>query len=76
MRIKNKKWMTGLLALAAVAGYVINGQAQSVDSLLDKLVDKGVLTVTEAKELREEVDKDFDKAYSAKSGMPEWVTAR
>lgn len=75
MRIKNKKWTTSLLALAAVAGCVINGRAQSVDSLLDKLVDKGVLSVSEANELREEVDKDFDKAYSAKSGMPEWVSA-
>ena len=65
----------GLVAIAAVAGYVINGQAQSVDSLLDKLVDKGVLTVKEANELRDETDKDFTKAYSAKSGMSEWVSA-
>lgn len=65
----------GLVAIAAVAGYVINGQAQSVDSLLDKLVDKGVLTVKEANELREESDKDFTKAYAAKSGMSDWVTA-
>jgi hypothetical protein len=58
-----------------VAGYCINGSAQSVDSLLDKLVDKGVLSVKEAQDLREESDKDFTKAYSAKSGMPEWVSA-
>jgi hypothetical protein len=43
--------------------------------LLDKLVEKGVLTVKEANELKEETDKDFTKAYQAKSGMPEWVTA-
>lgn len=73
--MKNKKRMIGLVAIAAVAGYCINGQAQSVDSLLDKLVDKGVLSVKEANELREESDKDFSKAYSAKSGMPEWVSA-
>ena len=75
MRIKKQKWTTSLLALAAVAGYVINGQAQSVDTLLDKLVDKGILTVKEANELREESDKDFSKAYSAKSGMSDWVSA-
>lgn len=75
MRLKNQNWKVSLLALAAVAGYVINGQAQSVDTLLDKLVDKGVLTVKEANDLRAEADKDFDKAYSAKSGMPEWVSA-
>ena len=73
--MKKQKWTMGLVAIAAVAGYVINGSAQSVDSLLDKLVDKGVLSVKEANELREESDKDFSKAYSAKSGMPEWVSA-
>ena len=65
----------GLVAIAAVAGYCINGHAQSVDSLLDKLVDKGVLSVKEANDLREDSDKDFSKAYSAKSGMPDWATA-
>jgi len=73
--MKKQKMTAGLLAIAAVAGYVINGHAQSVDSLLDKLVDKGVLTVNEANDLREESDKDFTKAYAAKSGMSDWVTA-
>ncbi len=73
--MKKNHLKAGLLATAAVAAFVINGRAQSVDSLLDKLVDKGVLTVTEANELREESDKDFTKAYAAKTGMPEWVSA-
>ena len=73
--MKNKKLKMGLVAIAAVAGYCINGHAQSVDSLLDKLVDKGVLSVKEANDLREDSDKDFSKAYSAKSGMPDWATA-
>lgn len=73
--MKNKKLKMGIVAIAAVAGYCINGSAQSVDSLLDKLVDKGVLSVKEASDLREESDKDFSKAYSAKSGMPDWVSA-
>jgi len=72
---KYKLKKAGLLATAAVAAFVINGRAQSVDSLLDKLVDKGILTVKEAQELRTESDKDFDKAYATKTGMPEWVTA-
>src|SRR4030095_2998330 len=49
--------------------------AQSADALLDKLVDKGILTPTEAKELREEADKDFTRAFQAKMGMPDWVTS-
>jgi hypothetical protein len=60
-------------AASALSG--INAYAQSADALLDKLVDKGIITVKEAEELRQQSDKDFTKAYSAKSGMPEWVTA-
>src|SRR6266704_6258192 len=50
-------------------------KAQSADALIDKLVEKGILTVKEANELREESDKNFSQAYSVKSGMPDWVTA-
>jgi hypothetical protein len=53
----------------------MNAQAQSSDALLDKLVDKGIITVKEADDLRHQSDKDFAKAYAAKSGMPDWVTA-
>lgn len=48
---------------------------QSSDALLDKLVEKGILSVKEANTLREESDKDFNKAYSMKSGMPDWVSS-
>lgn len=64
-----------LLAAAAAVAFLGSSHAQSVDALLDKLVDKGVLTVKEAQELRVESDKDFTKAYAAKSGMSEWVSA-
>ncbi len=60
---------------AAIAFTASSAQAQSADALIDKLVDKGVLTVDEAQSLRDEADKDFTKAYSAKSGLPEWATA-
>src|SRR6266496_4508923 len=73
--MKKQKLSVGLLVAAAEMAFALNGPAQSVDALLDKLVDKGILTVKEADELREETDKDFTKAYAAKSGMPEWVTA-
>lgn len=49
--------------------------AQSADALIDKLVDKGILTVKEANDLREEADKNFTQAYSTKSGLPDWVTS-
>src|SRR2546426_11964211 len=73
--MKKLKLASALLAIMAGMTLVSMARAQSVDSLLDKLVDKGILTLQEAKDLREEADKDFTKAYSAKSGMPEWVTA-
>ena len=45
------------------------------DALLDKLVEKGILTTGEAKTLRAEADKDFTTAYAAKSGLPDWVSS-
>jgi hypothetical protein len=50
-------------------------RAQSSDALLNKLVEKGILTQAEAKQLKAESDKDFTAAYAAKTGMPEWVTS-
>ena len=65
--------------LAALLGAGIGGgqlaHGQSADALLDKLVEKGVLTSDEANKLRDESDKNFNTAYAAKSGMPDWVTA-
>lgn len=49
--------------------------AQSSDALIDKLVEKGILSVKEANDLREESDKGFQQSYSVKSGMPEWVNS-
>jgi hypothetical protein len=63
---------TGLLVAGALASHA---QAQSSDAIIDKLVDKGILTVDEANELKDEADKNFTAAYSVKSGMPDWVTA-
>ena len=52
----------------------INVQAQSADALLNKLVEKGILSKQEADELRKEADKGFAKGYQVKSGLPDWVT--
>src|SRR4051812_40331957 len=67
-----KTIIIGVIAAIASRGSI---QAQSADALIDKLVDKGILTVKEANELREESDKGFNTAYSVKSGMLDWVTA-
>jgi hypothetical protein len=52
-----------------------NSQGQSADALLDKLVEKGILTTKEANDLKREADQNFTKAYQVKSGMPDWVTS-
>jgi Putative porin len=76
MKIKKQKatklaMFAGAAALAALAP---QARAQSSDALIDKLVDKGILTVDEAKDLRVEADKDFKTALQAKTGMPDYVT--
>ncbi len=62
---------TGAAALMSLAP---QSQAQSSDALIDKLVDKGILTVKEAQDLRDEADKNFTTAFQTKTGMPDWVT--
>jgi hypothetical protein len=74
-----KKNNTTKLALcagaAALAALAPQAHAQSADALIDKLVDKGILTVDEAKDLRDQSDNDFKTAFQSKMGMPDWVTS-
>jgi hypothetical protein len=71
----NKLSLAAAAVAATLASTSATALAQSADALIDKLVDKGVLTVKEANDLREEADKNFATAYSAKSGMPDWVSS-
>jgi len=73
---KSKRFTWAALGAALLtAGLLMpSAHAQSSDALLDKLVDKGLLTVKEAQELREQADDGFNKAFQAKTGMPEWVS--
>jgi hypothetical protein len=65
---------------AALTAFTVQSHAQtSVDALLNKLEQKGVLTVDEARELKSEnatnsVD-DFNKALGAKFPMPDWISS-
>ncbi|MEY2408637.1 MAG: hypothetical protein QOF48_1307 [Verrucomicrobiota bacterium] len=67
--------VTALTALA----FPGNASAQSSDALLNKLVDKGVLTSKEAEDLRKETQRDAGKETAkmqpSKIGLPDWVTA-
>jgi hypothetical protein len=59
---------------AALTAFTSQSHAQSSDALIEKLVDKGILTANEARDLRDEADKDFKTAFQTKTGMPDWVT--
>ena len=70
----NKLKCTTVGALASVA-FCANAAAQSPDALLDKLVQKGILTRQEADDLRKETDKDSSKATAKALSLPSWVTS-
>jgi hypothetical protein len=72
---KSDTYKTLAIIAAAATLFTMNAAAQSADALIDKLVEKGILTVKEGNELREDTEKNFNQAYSVKSGLPEWVTA-
>lgn len=73
---KNKATQTTtFLAVAASLAGVANLQAQSSDALLNKLVQKGILTEAEAKDLRQESDKESAKTTSSNLGLPDWVNS-
>ena len=75
-RNTNKTTKLALCAgAAALAALAPQAHAQSSDALIDKLVDKGILTTDEAKDLRVQSDNDFKTALQAKTGMPDWVTS-
>jgi hypothetical protein len=74
MHTNKRKLRPLMLAFAAVAGGIAS-HAQSADALIDKLVDKGILTVKEAKDLRQESDNGFKEAFQAKTGLADWVTS-
>jgi hypothetical protein len=70
---KSKAAKTAATALALLSGARIFGQTS--DALIDKLVEKGILSVKEATALRQEADQNFNQAYAVKSGMSDWVSA-
>lgn len=69
----NKQQLTaGLLAAATGMTLASTGHAQNVDALLNKLVDKGVLTSQEAEDLKKDSDQSLGTAVRSKLGMPAW----
>lgn len=71
-----RKLMIGVLAtvfmLTSGVGYAATTQ---VDSLIEKLIDKGILTKQEAREIKQEIvtDEKVLREDAMKTSIPEWV---
>jgi hypothetical protein len=81
-KLKNQNHTKAALFAGAAALMTLapNIHAQtSVDALLNKLEQKGILTVEEAKELKAENQQDsaadLNKAMNSRFPMPDWVTS-
>jgi hypothetical protein len=75
-KLKKRNPIKSVLAgTATLTALTCQSHAQSSDALIDKLVEKGILSVKEAQDLRDEADKNFTTAFQTKTGMPDWVTA-
>lgn len=72
---KIKNYQTTSLVLMVLAAGVTASAQSSDDALINKLVQKGILTRQEAGELKTESKNDFSTAFRAKTGMPEWVSS-
>jgi len=74
MKSKTNPLTFATFSLAVLAAGGVHAQT-SDDALINKLVQKGILTTQEAGELKKEAKSNFDAAYRAKTGMPEWVSS-
>jgi hypothetical protein len=72
--MKHREILRSAAIIALAVASAGRANAQSGDALLNKLVQKGVLTQQEANDLKKESDAGFDKAYRSRTGLPDWVT--
>ncbi len=68
-------WITQLIAVTSLSFGLHGLHAQSSDALLQKLVEKGILTTQEAKDLEKEAKSGVKKDIARGMGMPDWVTS-
>jgi hypothetical protein len=71
--MKKQRYIAKAMGAALLIAASWRASGQSADAIVNKLVQKGVLTQQEADDLRKEADKDFAKSFAAHSGMPAWT---
>ncbi len=74
MKLKIHRLITTGAVLAAFGALSPTAHAQSSDAIVNKLVQKGILTQQEADELQKESNHDFSKAFLSNMGAPSWVS--
>ncbi|MFZ5800254.1 MAG: putative porin [Candidatus Omnitrophota bacterium] len=60
----------GLISLGSGIGYTYAGE---IDVLLSKLVEKGILSASEAQEIRTETNEEVARIEKQKDSLPDWV---
>jgi len=63
----------GIPVIAATVLHVV-ARAQSADALINKLVEKGILSLEEAQDLREEANPKLTRSSQSRADAPDWVT--
>jgi hypothetical protein len=72
---RNKNSRALVSAIGAVTIACASGYSQTADALLNKLVEKGILSSKEAEELRREASQPPAKPEVNKTPIPAWVTS-
>jgi hypothetical protein len=75
LRSGGKILVAGSLLAALTLSVPAWADSNSNDALLNKLVEKGILSAKEAEDLKKEADSSFTNTYRTLSGMPDWVTS-
>ncbi|HEU5125666.1 MAG TPA: putative porin [Verrucomicrobiae bacterium] len=73
MKLRIHRLITTGAVFAALTAVGPQARAQSSDAIINKLVQKGLLTETEAADIRKEAKEDFSKAYRAETGASPWI---
>src|SRR5712675_1257220 len=73
MKLTKLTQVTVAAGILAMQSGIHPAAAQSSDALLNKLVEKGILTAKEAGDLKEEGKKNSPKDFATKLGAPDWV---
>src|SRR2546426_4836785 len=78
MKQKCTSWKAMAASIFVGGLLATNTSGQTSDALLNALIKKGLITEQEAKDIKAEASKenqkDFDKTFSAKTGMANWIT--